>query len=658
MHGRAIRHATRYRAVYLLLAAWLAMVVTAPTVPVRTARPASDYALPPLAGAGGEERRETTSPGGENTPAPGSTDAAAVTTATGRDQGGGSASPPHRGAVPAQDRGSATTASPSGAPVPGRTPDRSPLPPASGGAEPGGMTRGGVECRPGVRQFESAYAAPCRPQWAGSNGGATNRGVAADSIKIVLRRFAKTPDNVFVEQAITQGGYAPEEVTAPVRQVFLDYFNRTYELHGRRVILDEYTTNASMLKEVFGEGREIACADAAAIAEERKAFGVILAMGGLGPGGGGLGAFAECAAQRRLFLPLGAALYPETWFRQAHPYAWGIQPDCERVARVYAEYIARRLAGKPARNARDPLYTAAPRVFGLMTVEGGFRSCSDLLQVELEKRHGVRIASRYNYGAGAGNDPSVLPRQAAQAAVQFKAAGVTTLVMFGDFFTAANLTSQARSQQWGPEWVIHGVGNLDNDGFARLFDQDRVNGHLFGMSFIGSPSGYAGPDSEPARLYRKLTRKPLPSGTDGDYYSLLHMFNLLQSAGPALTPEAIASGVASLVPSGAPRFDVGGWSFRTGPDGAPGLDHTGIDDAREVYWDGDATGPDGKKGTYLPTNDGRRFTNGQWPGGEPPVYPKGCTGTCKRTVGPEGILAGLVPLAFRRAGRRRPGRCG
>jgi hypothetical protein len=70
-----------------------------------------------------------------------------------------------------------------------------------------------------------------------------------------------------------------------------------------------------------------------------------------------------------------------------------------------------------------------------------------------------------------------------------------------------------------------------------------------------------------------------------------------------------------------------------------------MDDAREVYWDGDATGADGKQGTYVATYSGRRFTNGQWPAEDPPVYPAGCTGTCQRTAAR--VLPGLRPHAMR-----------
>jgi hypothetical protein len=58
----------------------------------------------------------------------------------------------------------------------------------------------------------------------------------------------------------------------------------------------------------------------------------------------------------------------------------------------------------------------------------------------------------------------------------------------------------------------------------------------------------------------------------------------------------------------------GTWSFKG--------DHTAIDDSREIYWVGSATGFDGNEGSYLETYGGKRFRSGQWPSEEPPVYSK------------------------------------
>lgn len=63
------------------------------------------------------------------------------------------------------------------------------------------------------------------------------------------------------------------------------------------------------------------------------------------------------------------------------------------------------------------------------------------------------------------------------------------------------------------------------------------------------------------------------------------------------------------------------WNFQTGSDGTLGLDHSAVDDSREVYWDGDGTSFDGKKGIYVASDGGKRFSNGQWPTSEPAYYP-------------------------------------
>jgi hypothetical protein len=96
---------------------------------------------------------------------------------------------------------------------------------------------------------------------------------------------------------------------------------------------------------------------------------------------------------------------------------------------------------------------------------------------------------------------------------------------------------------------------------------------------------------------------------------------MLQAAGPNLNPRAIGEGVLRLPPAGGNTGELGRWSFTTRPDGSSGAEHTAVKDAREVFWDGGATAADGEQGTFVPTQGGRRFTNGEWGAEDPPVYP-------------------------------------
>ena len=474
-----------------------------------------------------------------------------------------------------------------------------------------GATRGGFPCGPGQRQLPwSTYAAPCIPHFTGQNGGATWRGVEPETIKIVSRTYNVSPQRAAVDAVADQAGLASSEDTARMRRVFVDYFNKVYELYGRKVVIEDFTSNGNELEEVQNRGREQACADATAIAQERKAFAVIPHAASLS-----YGPFSECSAEQKLVVPIGAYGFPESWYRKHHPYTWGLQMTCDRISYLLTEYIEKRLDGN-ARWAKDPVYKTQPRKFGSIEPDvAAYQPCLDITDREL-KRQGTPIVSRFKYAV----DPSRMSAQAAQAVVQFKAAGVNTLILSSDFLMTINLTRQAANQNWGPEWLMIGAGLQDVDNTSRLYDQSVVDGAMFGMSQLGATAAMRGPESEPVTTYKRITGQDPPKGTDGSYYQMVYLFNALQGAGPNLNPQTFAAAFGQLPQLGPPRLDNGMWFFRTNPDGSPGGDHTAVDDSREVYWDGRAPGFDGGTGAYVATYGGRRFTNGQWPR-EPPPFP-------------------------------------
>ena len=474
-----------------------------------------------------------------------------------------------------------------------------------------GTTRAGFDCRPGVRQLPwSKYAAPCVPAFRGDNGGATWRGVSADKIRVVYRRYNENADTNAIFAVATRGGIAPPEVQDQVRAVMFDYLNRTFELYGRTVELIEFRTNANPVDEANGQGREQACADATRIAEEFKAFAVLNEALSYGP-------FSECAAERGLVVPIGPYGFPEEWYERRHPYVFGVQMNCTRITHQFVEYIAKRLDARPARWASDPAYVPQQRRFGVIRpdIEAYF-PCHDLFD-DLTRKAGIEIVSEFRYVL----EVERLAEQMTRAAIQFRNDRVSSLLLSADFLTLINLTSAAESQRWGPEWIMAGVGLQDLDHFARLYSQPVVDGHMFGQSQLGAADFMIGNKGEPAETYRRATGAEKPQGTEGFYFALLHTFNLLQAAGPHLNPAAIGEGVARLPPAGADGGALGVWSFLTRPDGSPGLSHTAGTDAREVYWDGSATSADGNQGTFVATQGGRRFTNGEWSTDEPPVYP-------------------------------------
>jgi hypothetical protein len=490
-----------------------------------------------------------------------------------------------------------------------------------------GKTRGGVECKPGVRQLPSSrYAAPCTAAFTGNNGGATNAGVTPNEIVIVRRGFADSANSQAVAAVVKQAGGADAAYVRGIRDVFIKYLDSMFELYGRKIKWVDYESKyGNSTDEALSQGREGACRDATYIKDTLKAFAVV---GGNNTVGVISSPFAECAAERKLMTFGAAPYYPETWYKKFHPYAWGGVMECERISYQLAEYIGKRLVGHKAKWAGDALVRNQTRKFAIYVPDNdGYQSCTAITRRILQQKYGVpdnkQTTPQYDYQL----DVSRFPDQASQAIVQFHAAGATTVVLACDPISAIFLTQNASKQGYFPEWVQIGTALNDVDNAARLFDQTEVDGHLFGPSQLGSTDKLFGDKSEPAILYRQLTGKKLTEGgaTDGTYWGMLGLYSVLQAAGPLLTPDAIAAATFNLPPGGPPDFPVGYTSYRDGPDGTPGAhDHTGIEDAREIYWKGTVTSPsDGQAGTYLETYSGKRFRNGEWPAEEPPIYPGG-----------------------------------
>jgi hypothetical protein len=489
-----------------------------------------------------------------------------------------------------------------------------------------GVTKAGFACGKGVPQLPwSGYAAPCVAKFSGNNAGATYRGVTAKQITIVDREFQCNANCQAVQQFGGQVGLADPKITEAVAKVFLNYFNKTFELYGRQVVMKYLHSSANTTDEAVGQGKAQACADADAIANDMHAFGEF-GNGLDGTGGGGSGPFSECAAQYKLVEFHGGAYYDEQWYRSLNPYVWNGVPECARDAHMVAEQIAKEMNG-PAKFAGDPLLRTKQRVFGTYIPNNPpYQRCAQITHNDLQNKYHIDTKSRsyqYNYVL----DVSRFADQANQAIVQFHSEGVTTVVIACDPISPVFLTQSAESQNYHPEWYIVGTAANDFDTVPRLWVSDEITGHLFGMGQLGTAQKIFGPHSEPGITYKKITGKTIPAGTTGFYWELMEMFNFLQATGPNLTPANMAAAVVHLPPSGlssdpaVPKYAVGRVCYCTNPDGSPGYDHTGIDDTRIVYWEANQVSPyDGKKGTYAEALRGVRFMPGQLPSRTIPVY--------------------------------------
>jgi hypothetical protein len=494
--------------------------------------------------------------------------------------------------------------------------------PATGNVKVGsGTTIGGQKCTAGTNQVNSPYAVPCIAKFTGNNGGATYRGVTNNEIVLAEREFPNTANSEEVAAEAKAAGVAPQQVQTQVQQVFLNYFNKVFDLYGRHVVIEPMTATGNYTTELLGQGQAQACADADTITNQMHAFGEVGLV--INFQGGGTGPFAVCAAQDKLVEFNGDAYFDEATFQGQNPYVWSTTQDCTRISSTESEVVGTELAGKKAIYAGDPTLQGETRKFGTFVPNvKQYATCTANATNLLEHKYHVpasQIAAPFYYNL----DISTFQQSAQEAIVQFKAAGVTTVVIASDPFSAGLLTKAAAAQDYHPEWFMIGTAATDQDESIQTYDDPgEVTGHLFGMSELSPPTETTGPTSLAGKLYQKLTGHTIPKETDGTYSQLLAIFDMLQAAGPDLTPQNMARGIHALPTMGAPLFQYGAWTWNTSPAGtAGGGDHTAQEGARFVYWNGGATSAiNGMKGTFDAIFNGQRYTLGQWPKTLPKLF--------------------------------------
>jgi len=482
--------------------------------------------------------------------------------------------------------------------------------PASGEVDVGsGTTRGGIECKPGVAQIpDTIYAAPCVAEFTGDNGGATYQGVTSDTIRVVFKKFPTTANSEALNRSLHEAGLATADEAFEIEKQLIDYFNENYELYGRKVEVIEYESEfGNGTAELLGQGREGACQDATKIVEELHAFAVISESSQV---------FSECAAERGLMVLSSGAYSSDEWYQELHPYAWHLTMGCTPISDHVAEYLGKRLERSDdlAEFAGGDLQ-GEPRKFGTYIPDiETYLQCNDRTIKLLKEVYGIADAAseRITYAL----DISRFAEQAQRAVLRFKADGVTSVVLAADPISIAFLTSAAREQDYFPEWITIGSASADTDNFGRSYDQESVDGHLFGVSQLPQDELLFGPDGEAGKLYEKITGETIPGGTTGYLNSVIVLFNFLQAAGPDLTPDDLAAGAQSLPAVGNDQLGV--WSWQG--------DHTGREDAREVYWDPDREPSPAEvdrslRGRWVATDGGRRYLRGSWPDAAPAVYP-------------------------------------
>ena len=467
-------------------------------------------------------------------------------------------------------------------------------------------------CKNG-KQFQIFYATKtdptCVAKWpAGAdNGGDTYQGVTRDTIKII---FFEAEPNAAVNAALQpQGLAATDEEIRAMDAASQKFIAEHYELYGRKIQWERVRGNCPTSPPNYD-----LCLAAARDVIKKKPFMVLWATPLYAT------VFDEWA--KAGIVSVGGWHFDEKFFTQRRPYRYDVFMDGTRSARMLGEYYCKKLAGKNADRAGAAPFPgtaqpvrATPRRLGISVpeIEANVSTAKLLASIVNECDPGkTPVIATYE---------SNIERAAEQSSAttqKFISEKVTTVVCLCDPIAPIFGTKAYTAARYFPEILSPGTGLLDYDKLGRLYSSEQM-AHSFGPSHLRDETPFH--DSDASIVWRT-------SGNQGEpcracnltwaYYAMAA--SMIQGTGPILNPLNLEKAVLSSKPNG-------GWEASGGNRNVimtkfgPG-DYTGIEDAREVYWDSAATSRiDGQPGAYVSINNGRRWTLGSWPAGLAPEIP-------------------------------------
>lgn len=425
------------------------------------------------------------------------------------------------------------------------------------------------------------YSPPC-VEFSGDNGGSTHQGVTAEEIHISVRRTQDASFNDALAGIVGAGIVDTPEDIERTTQVLVDYFNRNFQLYGRKIVLDYYDGQGSLGNELVGNGRDKAEVDATKVAEEIKPFADLTALSE--PYGDAL--------SRRQILNFGTPVLSREWYTARRPYAWSVLPDCSTLVEEITEYLLKRLNGPTADFAGGDLKGAPRRITVLAPENSWYQEC-------------VRAAEKVMRDAGQAFDVApisykidlaTMSNQAANLIPRLKSQDVTTIICGCDPIFPIFISGTANRERYYPEFV----SGYEQDFIGQLWDP-TFQRQSFGISPLGPNNSQLPQDTYGYAAYKTLSDDEPAFGVDGIYYQLYLLVIGLQGAGPELTPESFERGMFEYPEHLGP---AGLWGF--GPQ-----DYTPMDDFHEFYWDPDGVSTyNGKPGTWRDPTPGKRYRHG------------------------------------------------
>lgn len=434
------------------------------------------------------------------------------------------------------------------------------------------------------------YSPPCIT-FSGNNGGATSKGVTANSIIVSVRL---TTDQSFGQTLAELAGAQLRDTNADnVRTIdaLAQYFNTHFQFYGRKIVIKTFTGQGSLSNELLGQGQAQAEEDATTVAKQIGAFADLTAESE---------PYATALEQQGV-LGFGDPYMPASWHESHAPYDWSIATDGTDLATDAAEYAVQKLCGGNAAYAGGSLKNEPRKIAGIAPSNELYQVSAQVLK-QILNAHGCAIDD-YSYTLDLGTES----QQAENLVAQLKAKGYTTIICGCDPIFPVYLTGQEASQNYLPEFVEIGAALVDQDYVGQLYNQTAF-AHAFGIS----PNEPTVPSTETLgyAAYKSVDPSSEPAFFVQDIYEQMDQLAIgIQMAGPDLTPTTFEQGMFKYPPHLGP---AGLWGFSP-------TQFTTPNDFREVCWDPTAISAyNNKEGAYIGTSSQR------WTANTIPKGPPGC----------------------------------
>lgn len=471
---------------------------------------------------------------------------------------------------------------------------------ASASAGAGGVSA--AKACAGKQVPNDTYSPPCM-SFSGNNGGATYRGVTANTITISFRRPADGVEGIssLISKLATRNTNTQfNETNAQIERTVSDlvtYFNDHFQFYGRKLVVKFWNGQGQLLTEVQDAGQAQAQADALNEADSIKPFAEVFALSQ---------PFSEALSAQGI-VNLGSPYMSQAYYQQHAPYAYSFFPDGTDLGTEGGNLAVKELCHQPVTWAGTGVADGQPRRFAVLVPDNPVYQAAVHQAISIASAAGCAPAANLSYAL----DLSQASQEAQSIAQQIVNDKITTILEATDPIMPLFLTGDLDNSHYEPEIFNLGAAWTDYDYVAQLFDQSLWS-HAAGITNGGAIPPYG---SSIAYFAAKSVDPGNPPALEVDnYYEDLYMLALgIQLAGPDLTPQTFEQGLFKY-PGGNGIY--GPWTFDVG-----GVQQFTPQHQFEFeWWNPNAVSKfNGSQGTYVV--DPTWYTVGTAPSGAPPVSP-------------------------------------